>query len=165
VLARLRIALLGAWWGSLLSYGAFGVYRAFEVLPTYLAAEFLRGGFDGLDRAGAAIGVACALLALPQARRRARPSEWLRALAPLGGSACHALSYAWITPELAALRQSAGGTIGQLAAGHPSLARFELLHQTSRGLYFAAALLGLGVCIWDLVATRSEGFPSHSSSH
>lgn len=153
--ARLRIALLAAWSGSLIAYALLAIAPAFEVgLPSHLAADLLRRGFDGLDRAGMLAGILCALLGLPYARQSRRSSEWLLSLIPLVASAGHALSFFWITPELAALRHAAGGSVGLLTAGDPGLARFASLHQLSRTLYVSAAFMSLGCCLWDIFAAH-----------
>lgn len=151
--ARLRIALLAAWSGSLIAYALLAIAPAFQIgLPTPLAAQLLRHGFDGMDRAGMLAGMACGLLALPDARSSGRARDWLRIALPLLASTGHALSYFWITPELAGLREAAGGSIGQLAAGNPAIERFASLHELSRGLYVGAALVSLGCCLWDILA-------------
>lgn len=160
VRARLRIALLAAWSGSLIAYALFAIGPAFQVgLPTPLAARLLRHGFDGLDRVGMLTGVICGLLSLVDARRSGRASDWLRTAVPLLAATGHALSYLWITPELDAVRQAAGGSVGQLAAGNPGIERFATLHQLSRGLYMSAALAALACCIWDIAA------PAPRSAH
>jgi hypothetical protein len=153
VASRLRIALLGAWSGSLIAYALFAIAPAFEVgLPSPIAADLLRRGFDGLDRLGMSAALACALLGSAGARRRGGRLDWLRALLPLAIGVGHAASYFWITPELAALRHAAGGSIGQLPAGDPGLSNFAMLHDLSRRLYIAAALMSLGCCVWDITA-------------
>jgi hypothetical protein len=152
VRASLRIAVLAAWSGSLIAYALFAIAPAFEVgLPSSLAADLLRRGFDGLDRAGMVAGASCALLSMPDLRRGGGPGAWLRAAIPLAAAAGHALSYFWVTPELAALRHAAGGSVGQLAVGDPGLARFAWLHQLSRTLYVSEALTGLGCCLWEIL--------------
>jgi hypothetical protein len=164
VRAGLRIALLGAWSGSLISFGLLAVYRAFQSLPTYLAAEFLRPGFDGLDRAGALLAGACVLLAAPDLRHATRAGS-IRILLPLVGASGHLLSYLWLTPEIAALREAAGGTIGQLPSGSPGIARFALLHEISRNLYLLAVSTGLACCIWDVVTLRRPSGVPGSERH
>jgi len=155
VRARFRIALLAAWSGSLIAYALLAIAPAFEVgLPSHLAADLLRRGFDGLDRAGMLAGILCALLSLPDARQGRRSGDWLRTMIPLLASVGHALSFFWITPELSALRHAAGGSVGQLAAGDPGLARFASLHQLSRTLYVSAAFMSLGCCLWDIFAAH-----------
>jgi hypothetical protein len=157
VASRLRIALLGAWSGSLIAYALFAIAPAFEVgVPSPIAADLLRRGFDGLDRLGMSAALACALLGSAGARRSGRPLDWLRALLPLAIGVAHAASYFWITPELAALRHAAGGSIGQLPAGEPGLARFETLHELARTLYKGAALASLACCVWDITAGPSS---------
>lgn len=148
---RIRIALLAAWSGSLISYAFFAIAPAFQVgVPSRIAADLLHRGFDGLDRLGMVAAIACTLLAAREARRVRL--GWLRAWLPLPAGAGHALSYFWITPQLASLRAAAGGTIGQLAEGDPGIARFEWLHALSRSLYVSAALIALGCCLWDIAA-------------
>ena len=150
--ASIRIAVLGAWAGALLAFAALAVPGAFGNLPTFLAAEVLGGGFVGLDRFGIVAGLTCCglgLLGRPGGR-----AERLRALAPLLAVAGHALSLGWVTPELAELRQAAGGSIGQLPAGDEGISRFQFLHEASRGLYSANSLIAAGVCLWDVFATR-----------
>jgi hypothetical protein len=160
VRARFRIALLAAWSGSLIAYALFAIGPAFEVgLPTPLAAQLLRRGFDGLDRAGMLAGLICGLIGLIDARRSGRASDWLRTAIPLLAAAGHALSYFWITPELDAVRRAAGGSVGQLAAGNPGIERFATLHQLSRGLYISAAFAALACCAWDIAA------PAPRSAH
>jgi hypothetical protein len=156
VASRIRIALLAAWSASLISYASFAIAPAFEVgIPSQLAADLLRRGFDGLDRAGLVAGLASASLGAWDARGAASGLRWLRALLPLPAAAGHALSYLWITPQLAALRAGAGGTIGRLAEGDPGIARFAWLHELSRTLYVAAALIALLCCLWDIAAGAS----------
>jgi hypothetical protein len=158
VRARLRIALLAAWSGSLIAYALFAIAPAFQIgLPTALAAQLLRRGFDGLDRAGMLAALLCTALSLPTAVRARHALEWLRTGVPLLAGAGHALSYFWITPELDAVRQAAGGSVGQLAAGDPGIARFAALHQLSRWIYVGAAVTGLGCCIWDVLAPAPQG--------
>jgi hypothetical protein len=157
VALRIRIALLAAWSASLISYAFFAIAPAFEVgLPSHLAADLLHRGFDGLDRVGLIAALASAAIGAPQARASGTWVQWLRALLPLPAAAGHALSYFWITPQLAALRASAGGTIGQLAEGDPGLARFAWLHELSRTLYVAAALIALLCCLWDIAAGAAK---------
>ena len=100
--------------------------------------------------AAAALG-----LALP-ALSGARLTTWLRALAPLLGGLCHAVSYLWVTPEIEALRELAGGGIGQLPADSPSVDRFAVLHELSQQLYLAAASGALAALIWDLLAPAAS---------
>jgi hypothetical protein len=153
VRTRLRIALLAAWSGSLVAYALLAIGPAFELgLPTSLAARLLRHGFDGLDRMGMLAGLLCAALSLPDLKRSRRARDALRTLVPLLAGAGHALSYFWITPELDALREIAGGSVGQFAAGHPGIARFAALHELSRALYISAALASLACCVWDIAA-------------
>jgi hypothetical protein len=155
VASRIRIALLAAWSGSLISYAFFAIAPAFQVgLPSHLAADLLHRGFDGLDRVGMFAALASALLGI--SRASGVRLAWLRALLPLPAGVGHALSYFWLTPQLAALRAGAGGTIGQLAEGDPGLARFEWLHELSRSLYVAAALIALVCCLWDIAAGGPE---------
>jgi hypothetical protein len=157
VRARLRIALLAAWSGSLISYALLAIAPAFEVgLPTALAAQLLRRGFDGLDRTGMLLGLICGALGLSEARCSGRARDWLRSALPPLASAGNALSYFWVTPALDAVRRAAGGSVGQLAAGNPGIERFAELHQLSRGLYVGVALASLGCCLWDIAAARSE---------
>jgi hypothetical protein len=164
VRASLRIALLAAWSGSLIAYALFAIAPAFEVgLPSRLAADLLRHGFDGLDRAGMAAALSCALLSVPDVRRGG-PGVWLRAVIPLTLGVGHALSYFWVTPELAALRHAAGGSVGQLAVGDPGLARFAWLHQLSRTLYVSEALASLGCCLGEIVAASRGRCATRSRS-
>lgn len=156
--SRIRIAFLAAWSGSLISYALFAIAPAFQVgLPSHLAADLLRRGFDGLDRVGMVSALACVLIGV----RGARTSTfgWIRALLPLPAGLGHALSYYWITPALAGLRAGAGGTIGQLPEGDPGLARFEILHELSRTVYVTAALIALLCCLWDIAAGALQEHP------
>jgi len=156
VASRFRIALLAAWSGSLITYALLAVAPAFQVgMPSSIAAELLRRGFDGLDRLGMSAALLCALLGSADVRGKTGRSDWLRALLPLAAGAAHALSYFWITPQLAALRHAAGGSIGQLAVGDPGLANFAMLHDLSRRLYVGSALASLGCCLWDITAGAS----------
>jgi hypothetical protein len=164
VRTRLRIALLAAWSGSLVAYALLAIGPAFEVgIPTPTAARLLRRGFDGLDRMGMLVGLLCGALSLPDLLRRRRTSDGLRTLVPLLASAGHALSYFWITPELDALREIAGGSVGQFAEGHPGIARFAELHELSRALYIGSAVAGLACCVWDIFA-RVESDPCPRSA-
>ena len=155
-LTQLRVALLGVWLGAMLAFGALFVPAAFEHLPTALAASVLGDGFGALDRAGIGVGSACALLGWLDARRRGdrAVSAQLRALLPLVGVAAHLVNGFWVTPRIHALRLSAGGGIGQLAAGDPALNEFARLHAASRGLFGWAAAVALAACAWDLVAAH-----------
>ena len=61
-----------------------------------------------------------------------------------------------------ALRESAGGAIGQLGAGDPGLAQFGALHSTSRALFGIAAASALLAALWDLWERAAEGPPGAS---
>jgi hypothetical protein len=146
----LRIALLGAWCGSMLAFGAFAVPAAFAHLPTFLAAEVLGQGFAGLDRAGIAAGAVTALLGALAPRWQSDPARGVRICLPLAGTAAHAASHLWVSPALSALRKLAGGSVGALVPGSPEFARFQQLHGLSQALFGAATLAALVACAWDL---------------
>jgi hypothetical protein len=149
----LRIALLAAWAGSMITYALFAVRPAFQVgIPSTLAANLLAHGFLGLDRFGIFAGLGAVALCLGTLPRSQRLATRLRLLAPLVGAVFHGVSYLWITPEIEALRELAGGAIGQLPTGSSSLERFASLHELSQRLYVAAAVSALAVLIWDLLA-------------
>jgi hypothetical protein len=156
VWAELRIALLGAWAGSMLSFAALVVPAAFAHLPTFLAASVLAPGFRGLDRGGMAVGLACALIGAFEIPRSRAIWDGLRAALPLVGGICHALSYFWVGPGIAELRELAGGSVGQLAASAPEVERFRELHALSRALFAASALIALGACAWDVGALAGK---------
>ncbi len=146
----LRIALLAAWGAALVSYALFAVYPAFQVgIPSDQAANLLAHGFVGLDRAGLVAGSAATVLGLASARGGAAIGR-TRVLLPLLGVAAHLLSLLWVTPEIGALRDAAGGGIAGLT-DQEGMARFTILHQLSRGLYLAASAIALSALAWDLV--------------
>jgi hypothetical protein len=149
---RTRLLLLGVWSGAMLAFGALFVPSAFAHLPTSLAATVLGEGFGAIDRGGIVLGAICVALGLAEQSRlqeRGAPAR-LRALLPLAGVLAHVTSLVYVTPELHALRQSAGGAIGQLAPGDPGIEHFRALHSASRALFGTAAASALLAALWDL---------------
>ena len=165
--SRLRLLLLGVWLGALAAFGGLFVPAAFAHLPTQLAASVLGDGFAALDRGGASLGALCVALGWLALRRVTAPSaaDRLRALLPLVGVLAHLASAAAITPRIHALREAAGGAIGQLPPGDPELADFARLHAASRGLFALAAASAACACIWDLfaLAARAEARASRDT--
>lgn len=157
-LARARIALLGAWVGAMLAFGGMFVPAAFEHLPTQTAATVLRDGFGEIDRVGVLVGATCAALGFAARPRSTRGR--IRAALPLAGVLAHLLSAFAVNPQIHALREAAGGAIGQ--ADGSEVAAFAQLHALSRGLFGLAAASALLACLWDVLSLR-EGPPAGAS--
>ncbi len=136
----------------MLAFGVLFVPAAFANLPTHLAAAVLGGGFTELDRLGMLLGSVCVALGFAELRvaERREAADVLRALLPLAGVLAHAISALWVSPELHALRVSAGGAIGQLPSGDPGIPQFGQLHALSRGLFALATGSAALACIWDV---------------
>jgi hypothetical protein len=148
----------------MLAFGGLFVPAAFSHLPTALAASVLGEGFGALDRAGIVLGTLCTVLALAEQHRRGQrgAAARLRALLPLAGVIAHATSLSLVTPELRALRNAAGGTIGQLGVDDPGIARFSALHSASRALFAIGAASALLAAFWDLCERAAEAPPRAS---
>ncbi len=128
--------LLGGWLGS---WGAFAMLvapAAFRVLPTGLAGDLISPLLGALHLAGAAAGLALALLARVLARGR------LAIALPLALSALCLISHFGVTPQLAELRAATFGGSGSEALA----ARFQRLHGLSM-LLFSAVTLGALVLV------------------
>lgn len=144
--ARLRLALLATWTGLMLGSGLLFSRIAFQVLP---------GAVLGLlDPAGAALAFAAAALGLASARETGGKLDVFRSGIPLIGALAHVISYCWISPELHALREAAGGSIGTFAAGDPQISAFERLHTLSIGLFMLAASSALISSCWEVFSGR-----------
>jgi hypothetical protein len=157
VSAQVRLLLLGAWAGALVTWSLLVIPSAFATLPgTELAGALAGMTLDKLDRSGIALGVLTALLGLrattPAPGARRRPLEILRALLPLAPALLHALSTFWISPEIRALREVAGGSLGYLPPGGPGVERFGTLHWLSTRVFALAAVMVLLAGAWDLLA-------------
>jgi hypothetical protein len=163
-LGRTRLVLLGLWSGGMIAFGAVFVPAAFSHLPTQLAASVLGEGFGALDRAGMLLGSICVALALAEQSRMGQrgAAARLRALLPLAGVIAHATSLFFVTPELRALRNAAGGTIGQLGPDDPGIAQFSALHSASRALFGLATASALLAALWDLWERAAEPAPRAS---
>jgi hypothetical protein len=149
----LRLFVLGAWGGVLLAF-ALTVWSAFGALPgAALAAELVGGTLPRIDLVGFILAIVATLLGLRRdpTAPRAR-GFWLRALLPLAGAACHAVSMLWVSPAIHELRQAAGGSILGLAAGNPLLEEFGRLHLQSTSLYAASVGVVVLTALWDLLS-------------
>jgi hypothetical protein len=159
--AGMRLSLLGAWAGALLVWSLLVVPAAFSVLPgTDLAAEMVGATLDPLDRAGIALALATAALGWVGSRPGSG-AQRIRALLPLLAGAAHALSLLVVSPEIRALREVAGGSIGRLAAGDPTVVRFGWMHSMSGLLFIGAGLTVLATVAWDLL--RGSTPPANSA--
>lgn len=151
----LRLALLGIWAGILLGIGAIVIPAAFQTLPgTELSARLIGLALPTIDRAGIAIAAATILLAWIGGAGRAR------ALLPGLGGAFHLSSLLWIAPRIHEIRETAGGTIGQLGAGDSDLELFTLLHNGSVALFVAAGVIALLAIAWDLASLSRKNLSS-----
>jgi hypothetical protein len=148
-----RLFLLGAWGGVLLAF-ALTVWSAFGALPgAALAAELVGGTLPRIDLVGVILAVLATFLGLRK-HPMAAPSRgfWLRALLPVVGAGCHAASLLWVSPEIHALREAAGGSVLGLAADSPLLEEFGRLHFLSTSLYVASVAVVVLTALWDLLA-------------
>lgn len=154
----LRLLLLGAWAGALVTWSLVVIPSVFATLPgTELAGALAGLTLDKLDRSGIALGLLTALLGLvairPAPGTRRRPLEILRALLPLVPALLHAFSTFWISPEIRALREGAGGSLGYLPPGGPGVERFGMLHLLSTRSFALAAVIVILTGAWDVLAT------------
>jgi hypothetical protein len=149
--ASVRILVLGVWTGLLLGFGLIAAV-AFRALPeTELAARVVGQTLVWIDGLGMACGGGAALLALVGAPPRA---PRIRSLLPLLGAALHAASAFGVSPEIQALREAAGGSIGSLAADDPIVGQFARLHRLSTTLYLGCTSVAIATAVWDIVRSQ-----------
>ena len=151
---RLRLWLLGIWAGGLATWALIVVPAAFASLPgTDLAGALVGASLDRLERAGMALGMGALLLGLADrhgvGEKHHRWSERLRVWLPALAVGLHALSSFWISPEIRAIREAAGGSLGNLTAGGAEIGRFGRLHTLSTGAFTLSAIVVLAAGLWD----------------
>jgi hypothetical protein len=153
VTAAARAALLGAWAGLLAAWGLVFVPALFGHLPATGTVAILVGvTLARIDAAGLVLGTTSVALGLASRPRSAarRALAW----APLVGVACHAASLFWLSPEIRAIRESAGGSVGTLAADDPRIPAFRTLHTLAFGAFGLAAACAVGALAADLLVLR-----------
>lgn len=159
----LRLAALGVWTGLLAAWGLIFVPALFGHLPSTGAVAVLVGvTLAQIDAAGLVLALAASLLAVAS-RPRATAARLL-AWAPLVGVACHAASLFLLSPEIRAIREAAGGTVGMLPPDDPRIARFRTLHTLSFAAFAAAGVAAITTLGADLVTARRGASPERTNS-
>jgi hypothetical protein len=163
VSSALRIAALGLWTGLLAAWGLVFVPALFGYLPSTGTVAILVGAtLARIDAAGLVLGLGAALLGA--ASRPRVTAKRLLAWAPLVGVACHAASLFWLSPEIRAIREAAGGTVGLLPPGDPRVGRFRLLHTLSFGAFGLAGACAIGSLGGDLLLALRGPTPGPTKS-
>jgi hypothetical protein len=153
-LSGVRTAVLGIWTGLLAAWGLVFVPALFGHLPSTGTVAVLVGvTLARIDAAGIALGAVAAALGV--ASRRRATSARVVAWAPLLGVACHAASLLWLAPEIRAIREAAGGTVGLLPPEDPRIAAFRALHTLSFGAFGMAGAAAITALAGDFLVSRN----------
>ncbi len=149
-----RFAALGLWTGLLAAWGLVFVPALFGHLPSTGTVAVLVGvTLAPIDAAGIALGVVACGLGYAQ-RPRATAARAL-AWAPLVGVACHAASLFWLAPEIRAIREAAGGSVGLLPVDDPRVPLFRTLHTLSFAAFALAGACAIATLAGDLLVLGS----------
>jgi hypothetical protein len=153
VTGALRTAVLGVWTGLLAAWALVFVPALFGHLPSTGAVAVLVGvTLARIDAAGIALGLLA--VGLGVASRPSAPEARAIAWVPLVGVLCHAASLFWLAPEIRAIREAAGGSVGQLPPDDPRLVAFRMLHNLSFGSFGLAGAAAIAALAGDLLALR-----------
>ena len=150
---RWLVALVAAWMGAVVFFGAGVAPAAFAVLGSPAAAGALVGRLlPVLFVSGIALGV---ILVLAAARLRTFGTRVRRALAIAGIviAGCCAVAQGWVAPEIARVR-TAAGTLDALPPDDPLRREFGRLHGLSVALLGMAWVGGATLLAIGLLAPR-----------